>query len=168
MDQDSIAGGVGIVKASGLHRRVSIRPDDGSGVRIGLAISKGGGFCDSGSLHATRPALRSMIVSWFEIPWARSSGSSYLPPKFIRTTGCQIDRKARAKPVRPGQEIPTPLVNQPLDVGGLVDVAEILLPNRAKILDADGRAGGESWPCCLGMGMSETMPSNATLRKRDA
>ncbi len=48
-----------------------------------------------------------------------------------------IDQETLAESAWPGQEVIPPLGDKSPDKGGLVDIVEILFPNRAEILDAD-------------------------------
>ena len=52
----------------------------------------------------------------------------------------RVQKKALAETARPGQEIETSPVHQLPDKTGLVDVVEVLLPDRAEVLDADRQA----------------------------
>ena len=48
-----------------------------------------------------------------------------------------IDQKAFPEPARTGQEVEISHVDQPPDMGGLVDVVAVLLPDSPEGLDAD-------------------------------
>ncbi len=50
-----------------------------------------------------------------------------------------IDQKALVEPPRPRQEVEVSRVEQPPDMGGLVNVVTILFPDSPEGLDADGK-----------------------------
>ena len=61
-----------------------------------------------------------------------------------------VQQEALAEPSGTGQEVEAPFVHQLPDERGLVDIVEVLLPDRAEVLDPDRQVAGHgslrSWP----------------------